>query len=776
MATKVRTSGRSVASVMAVTLLLGLLGVLPGGPAGAGPDPAPARDDAVAAGYDHTCGIRADDTATCWGWNEFGQAPGDLPGTWTRVDTGTFHSCGIRTDGTAACWGNDADGQAPEAIPGTWTDIDAGGFHTCGIRADGTAACWGWNGYGQAPGELPGEWSQVAAGAQHSCGIRSDGTATCWGRDSEGQAPEALSGSWTTVDTGGFHTCGVRADATAACWGWDDDGQAPGDLPGTWLHVDAGDAHTCGLRTDGTATCFGRDDDGRAPGELTGTWTAVDAGGHHSCGIRSDGTGACWGSARHGQLGPVVTSGPPPSGVVGVAYSHTFTASSSATFSVSGGALPAGLDLASDGTVSGTPSAAGAPDVTVTASNGVVSDSQTTSITIDPPPNSPPTADAGDDRTVNSGTTVTLDGTGSTDPDGDDLTYAWTQTAGPATTLTGADTTTPTFTAPTGPATLTFTLTVTDPHDATDTDTVTITVNGTPAADAGPDQSVRVGDTVTLDGSASSDPDGDDLDFAWTQTAGPTVDVDGADTVAPAFSAPPSPAGPTLPVVVAFDLTVTDPHGATSTDTVIVTSSPELTPNQEWVARVYATFLHRAPETGGFEYWSGRLDSGTPRLVLATQIGFGVEATSGPLLTTLYRDALGRAPWPGERAYWAGQLRDGMPLHHLIRHLVSSNEAHANAGGTDAAWLTRLYQSLLGRTPHAAEIDYWTGLLDDGAPRYIVAGTYQNTPEARAYTIARLAGEILGRDLTTEEHGTLDDLLRTTRDPRHVSVTLITWL
>ena len=74
----------------------------------------------------------------------------------------------------------------------------------------------------------------------------------------------------------------------------------------------------------------------------------------------------------------------------------------------------------------------------------------TTTITVDPPPDAPPVADAGPDQEVNAGDTVTLDGTGSTDPDSDPLTYSWVQTAGPAVTLTGANTAQPTFTAPPG--------------------------------------------------------------------------------------------------------------------------------------------------------------------------------------------------------------------------------------------------------------------------------------------------------------------------------------
>jgi hypothetical protein len=96
-------------------------------------------------------------------------------------------------------------------------------------------------------------------------------------------------------------------------------------------------------------------------------------------------------------------------------------------------------------------------------------------ITVDPP-NNAPTADAGPDQTVASNAGVSLDGTGSTDPDADTLSYAWSQSSGPAVTLSGPLTATPSFTAPTGPATLTFQLEVCDPSNACDTDSVTVNV------------------------------------------------------------------------------------------------------------------------------------------------------------------------------------------------------------------------------------------------------------------------------------------------------------
>jgi hypothetical protein len=91
-----------------------------------------------------------------------------------------------------------------------------------------------------------------------------------------------------------------------------------------------------------------------------------------------------------------------------------------------------------------------------------------------------PTANAGPAQSVNSGATVTLNGSGSSDSDGSIASYTWTQTAGGAVTLSSATVAQPTFTAPTvATATaLTFSLVVTDNRGAASAaSTVNITVN-----------------------------------------------------------------------------------------------------------------------------------------------------------------------------------------------------------------------------------------------------------------------------------------------------------
>jgi hypothetical protein len=99
--------------------------------------------------------------------------------------------------------------------------------------------------------------------------------------------------------------------------------------------------------------------------------------------------------------------------------------------------------------------------------------------------NHAPVADAGAAQTVAEGSVVTLDATGSSDQDGDMLTYEWTQVSGPAVVLSDDDTATPSFTAPqVGPAgaTLVFRVTLDDGYGGSDSAEVTITVQDTAGA------------------------------------------------------------------------------------------------------------------------------------------------------------------------------------------------------------------------------------------------------------------------------------------------------
>jgi len=177
----------------------------------------------------------------------------------------------------------------------------------------------------------------------------------------------------------------------------------------------------------------------------------------------------------------------------------------------------------------------------LTADDGVNAPvSDTVSVTINDASNTVPVADAGDDQTALTGATVTLDGSRSSDADGDELTYHWDQMLGPAVTLSDAAVAQPTF-VPSEASVLMFELTVWDTKAWSVPDQVWVTIddpagNHVPVADAGDDQTVEVLTEVSLDGSGSTDEDGDALTYLWTQVAGLSVDLSSLIAMQPTFT------------------------------------------------------------------------------------------------------------------------------------------------------------------------------------------------------------------------------------------------
>jgi alpha-tubulin suppressor-like RCC1 family protein len=295
----------------------------------------------ISGGIYHSCAVRTDGRAFCWGDNRHGQLGDGATGvrltpvavgggrTFRQVHAGYISSCGLGTDGRIHCWGENDRGvlgigdaarspvPAPIASELRFESLTVGGLHACGTTADGRAFCWGYNYYGQlgngsvSDSRVPVaaapalRFRSLSAGYLHTCGVTTDSRAFCWGYNEYGQlgngstedrsAPVLVAGAppLQSIAGGGLHTCGMAADGRAFCWGYNRYGQLGNATEETLRSVPVAVAGATRFR-------------------------AVVAGGGHTCGISQANQPFCWGYNHSGPLGTgTFVSASVPTPVVG---------------------------------------------------------------------------------------------------------------------------------------------------------------------------------------------------------------------------------------------------------------------------------------------------------------------------------------------------------------------------------------------------------------------------------------------------------------------------
>jgi len=274
----------------------------------------------VAAGMDHTVGLKSDGTVVAMGNNDYGQCDVD---EWTNIHSvaaGAYHTVGLNHDGTVVAVGDNDDGQCDVD---EWTDIQqvaAGWWHTVGLEPYGTVVAVGDNDDGQCDVDEWTDIDQVAAGGFHTVGpsypeewyhtggLGSDDVVAV-GLNDDGQCNVD---EWTDIDevaAGGLHTVGLEDGGTVVAVGDNVDEQCDVD---EWTNIDqvaAGGWHTVGLESDGTVVATGDNDYGQCDVD---EWTNIDqvaAGGSHTVGLKTDGTVVAVGDNYYGQCGATLAAG-----------------------------------------------------------------------------------------------------------------------------------------------------------------------------------------------------------------------------------------------------------------------------------------------------------------------------------------------------------------------------------------------------------------------------------------------------------------------------------
>ena len=292
----------------------------------------------IVSGGSHSCVIRPDKRAACWGDNRYGQlGDGTTDGSTTPVEVrdlsyvvglaaGEWHTCAVLATGQVKCWGDNTQWQLGATSPrhssrpiltgvGPATQVAAGRSHSCAILIQGEVTCWGDNRTSQTgvqreprakptlPVMVPGVAGAlaVAAGDEHSCAVQRDGQLLCWGDNHYGQLghgvvehhffppkPVPLAGKAVSVAAGRRHTCALLEDRTVECWGDGFEGQL-GD----------------GLKKDSlTPVRVAAPEPAGATAPLEHV-AAITAGSQHTCALMEDAKVYCWGSNALGQLGRV---------------------------------------------------------------------------------------------------------------------------------------------------------------------------------------------------------------------------------------------------------------------------------------------------------------------------------------------------------------------------------------------------------------------------------------------------------------------------------------
>lgn len=292
---------------------------------------------------------------------------------WAAVSVGGSHSCALRLDGSAFCWGRGAEGQlgvasprgsctrersacegGPRAVTSSqkFAQVSAGEHHTCARGAEGALFCWGESaqfqtgvdGAVQVPtpaAVLPDmRFVDVSAGATHSCAVRTNGVVYCWGEGRLGALgrgdtvtsvvprPVVTEQRFVQVSAGRWRSCAIGVDRSLWCWGaeWESgDGSldlyherlSPHRIDGApaMRQVSASTLSICGVGIDGVGYCwesngFGQLGTGTLEGRVqptalasTARFAQVSAGIVQSCGVDTEGRAMCWGNGTFGQLG-----------------------------------------------------------------------------------------------------------------------------------------------------------------------------------------------------------------------------------------------------------------------------------------------------------------------------------------------------------------------------------------------------------------------------------------------------------------------------------------
>jgi hypothetical protein len=160
------------------------------------------------------------------------------------------------------------------------------------------------------------------------------------------------------------------------------------------------------------------------------------------------------------------------------------------------------------------------------------------------------------------------------------------------------------------------------------------------------------------------------------------------------------------------------------------------TPSGGWIDSLYETTLGRQPTDAEASSWNADLAAGQFTNAQVAQMFVESSERLGSIIDGYYEQYLGRAADQAGLAYWTEVWQANGGPEEVQAGIIGSVEYFATAGklypglSPDAAWVTALYNNILGRDPDQQGLDFWVNYIQTNSRQSVVLG-FVTSPEYR---------------------------------------------
>jgi alpha-tubulin suppressor-like RCC1 family protein len=248
----------------------------------------------IAAGYDHSLGLKSNGSVIAWGGYQNGQVGTGLLSNIKAVSAGREHTLALDNSNVVHEVGNNTG--LPNNLNDNISAIAAGYYHNLALR-NGEVIAWGsdYSGELNVPASALTGITAIAAGEYYSMALK-NGEVIAWGETEYNQTtiPVAAQTGVIAIAAGRYHAVALKSDGSVVAWGGDNSyGETSTESLSNVKAIAAGQYFTVALKNDGTVTVLGSSFYS-APVGLTDV-TAIAASFKHILALKSDGSIIAWG-------------------------------------------------------------------------------------------------------------------------------------------------------------------------------------------------------------------------------------------------------------------------------------------------------------------------------------------------------------------------------------------------------------------------------------------------------------------------------------------------